>query len=418
MKKLLIITGILMLQLLLFAEVVDRIVAKVGDEIVLYSELVMQRDQMKEAKIMPDSYSLQDVLNDMIEAKLIIQKAKLLDYGVDEERINSMVDQRFKEIQRQFENETMFNKWLRENKWTKSDMKKYFYDMFNEQFLKEQIINNEIKSKTEISDPELEEYYDNHKDELPERPEMVELGMIMRTISASDETKKIKLTEINKVMELLNNGADFAELAKIESEGPSGANGGDLGFFGRGMMVKPFEDAAFDLQPGQISEVVETRFGYHVIKLEEKKDDEVSCRHILKIIEPSHIDSVATKELMFGLVDKLDSGESFAELARTYSEDDSSAVKGGSIGEYPPDQFPELFKEYLESIEIGEHTNVVQNGDILYIFSKLKSVPSRKYNYTEIKDILRKQAMNEKMQDMLDEFIKGLKEEIYVETNL
>lgn len=418
MKRLLLILSFAIISLGISAEVVDRIVAKIGDEIILYSELIMQRDQMKEADILKDNYSLQNVLNEMVESKLIIQKAKLLDYPIDEDRINSMVDQRLKEFEKQFPKTEDFNKWLYENNWTRSDISNYFHDLFMEQYLKEQIINKEIMSKAEISDPELEEYFENNKDKIPMRPKMVELGMIMRTISASEATKKEKLKQINHVLDLLENGADFAELARTESEGPSSKTGGDLGFFGRGMMVKPFEDAAFDLQPGQISGVVETRFGYHIIKLEEKRDDEIHCRHILKIVEPTKIDSMATIELMDEILMKLRSGESFSELARTYSEDDSSAVMNGSIGDFTPEDFPELFKDDLATIGIGEYTSVLQNGDVLYIFTKLRDVPEREYNYSEIKDILRKQAKNEKMQKMLDEFVRRLKDEIFVEINL
>jgi peptidyl-prolyl cis-trans isomerase SurA len=367
---------------------------------------------------MEESNSLQNVLNDMVESKLIIQKAKKLEYFVDQDRIIAMVDQRMAEIQKQFETTLEFNRWLSENNWTRSDIKEYFSDTFKEQYLKEQIIQKEIMSKAEISDPELEEYFEQNKDKLPMRPDMVELGMIMRTIKASEKTKEAKLKDINRVIDLLADGADFAELAKIESEGPSGVNGGDLGFFGKGMMVKPFEDVAFDLQPGEVSGVVETRFGYHVIKLDEKKDDEVKCSHILKIVEPSKLDSVATIELMNNVYQKLTDGEDFGELARTYSEDDSSAVNSGSIGEYPEEEFPELFKEDLSKIEVGQFTEVVQNGDILYVFAKLRDVPSREYDYADIKDILRKQAKNEKMQKMLDDFVDDIKDEIFVELNL
>ncbi|MDP8231064.1 MAG: SurA N-terminal domain-containing protein, partial [Candidatus Zophobacter franzmannii] len=117
MKKILIVICILTINLVLFGEVIDRIVAKVGDEIILYSELIMQRDQMKEAGLMEESNSLQNVLNDMVESKLIIQKAKKLEYFVDQDRIIAMVDQRMAEIQKQFETTLEFNRWLSENNW-------------------------------------------------------------------------------------------------------------------------------------------------------------------------------------------------------------------------------------------------------------------------------------------------------------
>jgi peptidyl-prolyl cis-trans isomerase C len=96
--------------------------------------------------------------------------------------------------------------------------------------------------------------------------------ILIKLAPDADEAAKAEAhKKIEAVQEKALKGGDFAELAKVHSEGPSNARGGDLGFFGRGQMVKPFEEAAFALEPGKISDIVETRFGYHLIKVEEKK---------------------------------------------------------------------------------------------------------------------------------------------------
>jgi peptidyl-prolyl cis-trans isomerase C len=105
------------------------------------------------------------------------------------------------------------------------------------------------------------------------QPEQVKASHILIKVTpdADDAQKATARKKIEEIQQKLKNGGDFAALAKEYSEGPSGARGGDLGFFRHGQMVKPFENAAFGLEPGQVSDVVTTRFGYHLIKVTEKK---------------------------------------------------------------------------------------------------------------------------------------------------
>ena len=99
--------------------------------------------------------------------------------------------------------------------------------------------------------------------------------MIKVESDATDLQKAQARIEIAKIQQKLKDGQDFATLAREHSQGPSAKNGGDLGYFGRGQMVKPFEDAAFALKPGQVSEIVETQFGYHLIKVVDKQPERI-----------------------------------------------------------------------------------------------------------------------------------------------
>jgi peptidyl-prolyl cis-trans isomerase C len=133
-------------------------------------------------------------------------------------------------------------------------------------------LNERIVDQIKISDAEAKRFYDTNPD-LFSRPETIKASHIL--IKVGPESGADQKAEADKKLKAVQtqiaDGKDFAEVARQFSEGPSRTNGGDLGFFGRGQMVPPFEEAAFALAPGQVSDKVVTRFGYHIIKVTDKK---------------------------------------------------------------------------------------------------------------------------------------------------
>jgi parvulin-like peptidyl-prolyl isomerase len=130
-----------------------------------------------------------------------------------------------------------------------------------------------VLGKISIPEEDVKKYYDSHKDEF-KTPEMVRVRHILIRVdeSATEKDKKAAKKKAEGILKKIKSGADFAKLAAEVSEDPgSKQNGGELGFFPRGRMVKSFEDAAFALKTGEVSGLVKTRYGYHIIKLEEKK---------------------------------------------------------------------------------------------------------------------------------------------------
>jgi peptidyl-prolyl cis-trans isomerase C len=155
----------------------------------------------------------------------------------------------------------------------KPDVKQQL-DLFTDNFLANEFLKKEVVQTISIPEDELKSYYDKHKEEF-KTPEMVKASHILIKVnpSASAEEKKKAKEKAEDILKKIKSGQDFAKLASEFSDDPgSKTKGGDLGFFAKGRMIKPFEDAAFSLKPGEISGVVETQFGYHIIKVEEKKD--------------------------------------------------------------------------------------------------------------------------------------------------
>ena len=249
----------------LSAELVDEIIAKVGREIILKSDLIKRKQQLNAANMLNYEITDNDILNDMIESKLIIQKAKNDDYEIDDFKIKTMAEQQLKQISSQFKTESEFIRELKKADLTVIELKEYYIQMFKEQTLRDKIIQKEITGKINITEAEVEEFYEENKSDIPNRPAKDKIGMIMRNIKPGKETKSEALKVIHKIQDKLNAGISFDEI--IDAASDYGVIGGDLGFFGKGTMVESFEKVAFNLIPGDISDVVETSFGFQRVQL-------------------------------------------------------------------------------------------------------------------------------------------------------
>ncbi len=187
----------------------------------------------------------ESALNDLINQKILIQEAQKLDIEVKDSKVEEDIEQ-FKDTEKK---EEQFNAYL-ENVGITED---YFKGIYK----KGLIISEYVDKAIEVSDDEAKQYYDERK----------ELYQKVRARHILVETEE----EANKIIDKLENGADFIELAKEKSIGPSAKSGGDLGYFTAGRMVPEFSKVAFELEKGQISDAVKTQFGYHIIKVEDKK---------------------------------------------------------------------------------------------------------------------------------------------------
>jgi len=145
---------------------------------------------------------------------------------------------------------------------------------FKDNFLATLYVKREVIDNMHISDDDIKAYYEARKDEL-QIPEMVRARHILIKVDANapEEEKQKALEKAEDLLDRIKSGEDFAELAsELSDDTVTKAKGGNLGFFPRGNMVPTFEDAAFSLKPGEVSEIIETQFGYHIIKVEEKKE--------------------------------------------------------------------------------------------------------------------------------------------------
>jgi peptidyl-prolyl cis-trans isomerase C len=206
-------------------------------------------------------------LQQLISAELLYQAGKKMEY----KDLEKQVQEKLAQGKARFPNEQDFAKALKELDMNQDDLLDYTRrDLIISNFVEKTII-----SKITVSEDDARKFYDQNPDKFL-KPESVRASHILIGVDskASAEEKKAAREKAEKLRKEVAGGADFAALAKGNSTCPSSQQGGDLGSFGKGQMVPAFEQAAFALKPGEISEVVETQFGYHIIKVTEKKGAE------------------------------------------------------------------------------------------------------------------------------------------------
>lgn len=177
---------------------------------------------------------------------------------------------------------------------------------FSDNFLANEYLKREIAQKITVSDDEVKQYYDSHKDEFKTQ-EMVKARHILVRVenAASEDEKKKAKDKAEMYLKKIKDGEDFAKMAAEVSDDPgSKAKGGDLGFFPKGRMVKSFEDAAFALKPGETSGIVETQFGFHIIKVEDKKEPTIESFDAVKERIKQKLAQDRTRKELTDFIDK------------------------------------------------------------------------------------------------------------------
>lgn len=212
----------------------------------------------------------------LISAELLYQAASKLEL----KDLDKQIDAKLAQGKTRFKDEQEFTKAIKDLEMDEKALREYT----RRDLLISRFVETEFVSKAAVTEAETRSFYDKNPEKF-KRDETVKASHILIGIdsAASADDKKKAREKADKLHKELAGGADFAALAKGNSTCPSSQQGGDLGFFGKGQMVAPFEKAAFALKPGEISDVVETQFGYHIIKLTEKKPAETTDYKEVKI---------------------------------------------------------------------------------------------------------------------------------------
>jgi peptidyl-prolyl cis-trans isomerase SurA len=396
--------------------VVDRIVAVVDKEIVTESD-VQERITYAalQNRLDPKSPELRrQVMENLIAEKLMLAQAILDSVVVTEEEVSKALDQQFQNFVKQAGSEQQLEKIYGK---PISRMKREFRPEMRKQMLIQRL-RQQREANLSVARREVEEFYESYKDSLPKVPEEVELSHIFIVPKADTSLENITRLRLNVLRDSIVAGGDFGDFARRYSQDANGANGGDLGWAKRGLAFVPeFEEAVFALKEKEVSPVVKTEFGFHLIQLLERRGESVHARHILLRTEKGPASDSAAIRLLSALRDSIIQGKSLAEYARKYSEDDDTKSIGGDLGQISVDQLEPDFSSVVKNLKAGEisqpHRVALKNSYGYQIVLLKKRVAGHSANLTDDFRRVEQMALYVKRNKINAEWIEEMKKNIY-----
>lgn len=312
--------------------IVDKIIAQVGDKIILKSDVetyLMQEQSQTQGGTLPEDERCQ-ILQDLVIQKLMLIQADKDSITVTDEQVESDLDGRIRYFESLFGSQEKMEEYYGKSV---AEIKEEFRDDVRNLDLIKQM-QQKIFGDVSVSPSETRAFFNQiPKDSVPYINAEVEVAQIIMFPKPTAEQKAIAKEKAENLRQRILNGESFSTLAKIYSQDEGTRdNGGYLGCQTRESFVPEFSAAAFRLKPGEISEVVETQFGYHIIKMESRQGDKACLWHIL--IEPNTTNiniTIATKTLDSIRSAIADGKLSFCKAASLYSDDEASSHVCGDI---------------------------------------------------------------------------------------
>lgn len=335
---------------ILESDVVDRLVAVVGDSVIVATQVQeeIQRLALGGAPVPapsdPEYEALfRDVLDRYVDRLLILQwAAKDSLITVDEELIEGRVEERIQQLTAEFGGQALLQQALAAEALTLTEYREILRSEARAERIQQLYFQLRVRDAPpeEVTEDELLERFREASGQLQQRPRLITIRQAIVVPESSEDARVAARALADSLLVRVTAGEDFAELARIYSDDPGTASlGGDLGWFRRGRMVREFEDAAFALLPDEISQVVETDFGFHIIKVERARRAERQARHILIIPEKSPDDIARARVVADDVIARARAGEPMSELSSEFSDPaapDSLTFSFDQLSELPP----------------------------------------------------------------------------------
>ena len=405
------------------ANVVDAVRVVVNDEVITRNEVrnrvaqIVQRMRAQNAQLPPQADLERQVIEAMIVERAQVQLAKEMGVRVDDRQLDAAIgriaqDQKMsvQDMRNQMEKEGMAFAAFREE--------------IRNEIMMQRLREHEVDSKIQVSEAEIDTYMAAAKAAEADRIE-VDISQILVRVpeNASPEQIAARAARAEEVMRQLRTGADFARMASTYSDAPDALKGGEIGWRDADRLPPMFSTELRKLQAGQVTPVLKTNVGFHILKLAGKRPlggeteksvvEQTHARHILIKVTPTMTEGEVKRKLL-ELKEKMDNNAgSFEDLARLHSQD-GSAAKGGDLGWlYPGDTVPE-FETAMNDLKPGQVSDVIQSP---FGFHLIQVIGRKSEDVTLQKErnVARQVLRDRKMQEAMEDWMRQVRDRAYVE---
>ena len=441
MKRNWIIIALLILALPMLAQnrqpqVVDKVVAVVGKNIILQSDIENQYIQYR-MQGMAEGTGKEvraHILEELLLQKLMLNQAEMDSINVTDEQVDAELNRRILMLVSRYGSqekmESLFGKSMSE---IKDEVRQASKDNMLQEQVQAKIMGNVVVTPQEVKD-----FYNNiPKDSLPTISQSYEIVQIVKRPPVSVDEKlqvKDRLYQIRK--RILEGESTFATMAVLYSEDPGSARqGGELGFAGRGVYATEFENVAFNLRDGEISDVVETQFGFHIIQLIERKGETINCRHILLTAKVPVEALEKAQNQLDSIAQIIRNGDmTFEEACKKYSDDDSksnggyisNAATGGNwLSLQEMQGLEQDYPEYrnlafvVSRLEVGEVSDPLpmttnENNDAFRLVMVKRKIEAHQANLKDDYSLIQNWALGQKRQQAIGKWVSNKAAKAYI----
>lgn len=404
---------------------VDRVLAVVGDSVVLMSEVLNREEQMRLAGLpvpqpgTPEVATFRrQVLDELVNSQLILQAAAqdtLL--SVDEDLVEDSVQNRFSQVEDGYATRAEMEADLQRDGLTAQA----YREMLRDQIRQSMLVGLYVQryggdGAVEVTEEEARERFESGRGDLQQRPATVTFKQFVLAVAPSDSSVAEARSRIEGLLARARDGEDFAELAMEHSEDPGSAPaGGDLGWFRRGAFVDEFEDAAFELLEGNVSDVVETPFGFHIIKVERVRFAERQGKHILIRPRTEPGDLARARALAEELADQAETEDFQALVDEHHSATllpDSATIPRNQIAQALPPAYLSALSGRAAGEVVGPVQFTFRDEEYFAVVKILDTREAGSYAFEDLAPQIRSTLVRQKRMEAL---IEGLRAKAYIE---
>lgn len=402
---------------------IDKTVALVNDNMILMSELqeeVMIQSQRLDLTQLSD-YEIEqiamEILQNMINNYLLEEQADQEEIVISDEKIEQKLKEQIDFFKSNFESETEFQGYLASHNTTEFELKKRYRELIERELKISKLIQMKLLPKVNITEDEIASFYEENKSELEESLTISLSGLKIPKLPSGENLSNL-MNQFREYRKRALEGENFGELARKYSEAPDAKVGGLTAYFGRGEMLPEFEEVAFNLELGEISQPFLSSYGVHIIKLESRKEDQIRVRHITVPLQLKESEIKNIIEAASTAYNSLLLKESLQSIKDTISSKYDLECEIISLDSVTEDKlstdYPALLPA-IKEIEEGEISTPVEGSEAYYVIKVESKSGGETMSLNEARKYIKRILTNQEVEDLQSKWLEKLRDKAYIE---